>query len=257
MPLEWAQVVDFIARQDPALAAALVGANPRDVQAAQDRLGITLPVAYLDFLATMGEHSGPLHPFGESRIHAFSELLDLPPDQAVPKRFFKIAVEGDSFAVAFLDTYLDLSRSDGYDAPTVTFETPVDPDHTDFAEDSLTFAERVVYHIFWSLDVSRREFGARVVIFNLDDWKGPTEKKAPVDLLVQAGFAHALPELPQVACLSQSSVSALLSLSSQSRLVAVDIGGDTRDAVTELVAGLLAQFPEANLQDAPARRSES
>jgi hypothetical protein len=256
MRLDWTRVTDFIATRAPELAASFVGASRRDIDLAQDQSGITFPSTYTDFLLTMGEDSGELHPFGDSQVHALSDLMaQWPPDESIPKRFFKIAYESDQFAVAFLDTYLDVSRSDGHDAPVVTFETPVSG-RVDFPEESLSFAEAVVYHIFWMLDVSVRAFGARVVIFN-GEWGGAKEKDAPVAVLAGAGFELALPEQARVVCLSQDSASALVSVSDAGKLVAVDLGADSREGVERLVDQLLGRFPDAQLQDPPARRNES
>jgi hypothetical protein len=257
MRLDWTRVTDFIASRAPDLAASFVGASRRDVEIAQERSGLVFPSSYASFLVTMGEDSSGLHPFGDSQVHALSDLMaQWPPEDPIPKQFFKIAYESDQFAVAFLDTYLDVSRSDGHDAPIVTFETPVSG-RVDFPQESLSFAETVLYRIFWMLEVSVRAFGARIVIFNSRDWGGAKEKDAPAALLTQAGFEFALPELPRVACLSQASASALLSVSDTGRLVAVDLGADNREAVEKLVDELLKRFPDAELQDPPARRNES
>jgi hypothetical protein len=257
MRLDWTRVTGFIASRAPELAASFVGANRRDVDIAQERSGTAFPSTYTDFLLTMGEDSGYLHPFGDSQVHALSDLMaQWPPEDPIPKRFFKIAYESDQFAVAFLDTYLDASRSDGNDASIVMFETPVSG-RVDFPEESLSFAETVVYHIFWVLEVSRRAYGARVVIFNSKDWGGAREKDAPAALLTQTGLELALPELARVACLSQASASALLSVSDTGRLVAVDLGADNREAIERLVDELLKRFPDAELHDPPARRNEA
>lgn len=256
MRLDWTRVTDFIANRAPELAASFVGASRRDIDVAQERSGILFPSTYADFLLTMGEDSGGLHPFGDSQVHALSDLMaQWPPEDPIPKGFFKIAYESDQFAVAFLDTYLDVSHSDGDDAPIVTFETPVSG-RVDFPEESLSFAETVLYHIFWMLDVSVRAFGARVVIFNSGDWGGAKEKDAPAALLAGAGLEHALPELARVACLSQDVASALVSVSDTGKLVAVDLGADNREAIERLVDELVARFPDAQLQDPPARRYE-
>ena len=80
------------------------------------------PSTYTDFLLTMGEDSGYLHPFGDSQVYLSSDGAMAAED---PIGGSKIAYRSDQFAVAFLDTYLDASRSDGNDASIVMFETPV------------------------------------------------------------------------------------------------------------------------------------
>ena len=251
MWLDWTRVTDFIARRDPELAASFKGVSRSDIDAVQRRLDVTLPSTYVDFLTTMGEASGILQPFGETQVHTFSDLVaQLPLSSYISKRFFKISFESDEFAVAFLDTYLDLSRSDGHDAPLVTFEEPTEPGRTDFPDESLTLTERLLYHIFWTLDTSGREYGARMVMF------GANEKDAIAAVLGPAGFTKALPDVRRVTCLSRNSASALLSVSDDRGLVALELGADDSDELEGLVQQVLEQFPGANLQEPPARRSE-
>src|SRR5712675_531622 len=124
-PIDWSRVIDFIARRAPTLASSLVGVAPSQIESVQAQFGIVFPSAYVDFLLTMGDERGSLRPFGETQVHAFSELVtELPPEDYPLRRFFKVAFEAQEYPIAIFDTYLDLTRSDGHDAPLVTFETP-------------------------------------------------------------------------------------------------------------------------------------
>ncbi len=256
MQIDWSRVIDFIARRDAALAASFVGVRPNQIDALQVEYGITLPSVYVDFIRTMGENSGELQPFGETQVHTFSELIEqLPPDGYPPKRFFKVAFEGDESSVTFLDIYLDLTRSDGHDAPLVMFETPFEPTD-DFREQYLSLVERLVYHIFQKLDVDRKRYGADIVVFGRDSRNGTEVKHAAVDVLTRSGFVAALPDLRRVGCLTRESVSVLISVSDTGNLVELEIGGDSLEATEEPVRDLLAAFPGAELSEPPAERTD-
>jgi hypothetical protein len=258
MRLEWSRVIDFIVRRDAALPSSFVGVRQSEIDAVQAQYRITLPSTYVDFLRTMGENSGELYPFGKTYVHAFSKLLEqLPPEDYPAQRFFKVVFVAEEFAMDPIDTYLDLSRSDGHDAPLVEFETPLGPNETNFSEDHLSFAERFIYNLFRRLDVDWRRYGADIVVFGRGAWNGTEIKQAALNVLTRSGFAAALPDLRCVGCMSRESVSALISVSDKGKLVKFEMGGDSLEAVEESVRDLLAAFPGAKLSGPPAERADA
>ena len=256
-PIAWSQVIDFIGRRDAELASSFVGVRQSEIDAVQAQYGISLPSAYVHFLRTMGENSGELHPFGNTYVHTFSELLEqLPPEDYPGDRFFKVAFVIEELAVDLIDIYLDLNRSDGYDSPLVSFEIPLEPNATNFSEDRLSFAEKLVYRVFRKLDVDRKRYGATIVVFGGDPGNLRGTKQAALNVLMRSGFAAALPELQRLGCLTRESVSMLISISDARKLIRVEMGSDRRDAIEELVRDLLAAFPGAQLSAPPAERTD-
>jgi len=255
--IDGARLVEFIAQRDTALAASFVGVDPRRIHEVETGLGIRLPSAYVDFLTMMGEDGGPLRPFGETRVHTFSRLLaELPPRGYPAQRFFKVAVETDELADGWFDTYLDLSRSDGNDAALVMFESPLDPQQSDVPHEPLSFVETVVEHIFLSVEVARKKYGARIFVHGDDPWRGVEIMQQVVQSLVAGGFTAVLPQSQRVACLSRGPVSILVTDSDTSELVDLRIGGDDLEATELVVAPLMATIPGASLYQ-PAARQES
>jgi len=256
--IDWSRVIDFIAQRDVALASSLVGVEPSQIEAVQAQFGIELPSAYVNFLRTMGEETGILMPFGDTQVHAFSELIaEFPPDGYPPKRFFKVAFEASQYPVAVLDTYLDVTRSDGLDAPLVRFEIPLENERTELVEAPLSFAETVFYRMFWELDMIRRDFEATLVVQGLSPVDARATKDSAVTSLAELGFTMALPELVRVACLNRESSSLLISISDVNQLVAFRLSGDTREAIDIGMRDVLASCPGAVVSRPPSRRSES
>ncbi len=83
----------------------------------------------------------------------------------------------------------------------------------------------------------------------------PRTKQDATGLLMGLGFAADLPDLPRVACLTQGTVSVLISIDEE--LVTFELGGDSREAIEVPVKELLAALAGAVLQEPPAPRSES
>lgn len=249
--IDWAHVMEFIAQQDAALAASCAGVARREINAIERQCGITLPSNYVDFLQMMGESSGSLRPFGETRIHTFSSLIErLPSAEYQTDRFFQVAFESDQMAMAFDDFYLDLTRSNGHDSPLVTFELEND---SNFRDDPLSFTERVVEEVFWTLSVERQEFGAKVLMF--DQEPAQRTKQTATHFLEERGFAARLSDLPQVACLTCDTASILITI--KRNLVTFEFGGGSRQSIESPLRQLLAAFPDASLRESPTRRSES
>ena len=255
--MNWSQVVDFIKRRDPELASSLVGVSQSEIDAVQAQYRIALPSIYSDFLGTMGEDSGTLFPFGKTYSHTFSELVDeLPPEGYPPERFFKVAMALEEYNVDLIDIYLDLTRSDEDDAPLVMFETSLKPAPTHVNDYYLTFAERLIYRVFWQLDVSRRQFRADVLVRAKDAAESSQAKQAAATVLTSAGFSAPLPDLRRVGCMTQESASVLTSISGTGRLVKFQVGGDGRDALDGPVRELFAAFPGATSSEPSVGRSD-
>jgi hypothetical protein len=228
-----------------------------EIDAVQAQYKIALPSIYVDFLRTMGEDSGKLYPFGKTYSHTFSELVEeLPPEGYPPEHFFKVALALEEYNVDLIDIYLDLTRSDGDDAPLVMFETSLKPAPTHVNDYYLTFAERLVYRVFWQLDVSRRKFRADVLVRGKDASESSKVNQAAATVLTRAGFTAPLPDLRRVGCLTQGSASVLASISGTGRLVKFQVGGDARDALDVPVRELLAAFPGATSSEPSAERSD-
>lgn len=257
MRMNWSQVVDFIKGRDPELASSLIGVSQSEIDAVQAQYRIVLPSIYVDFLRTMGEDSGKLSPFGKTYSHTFSQLVDeLPPEGYPPERFFKVAMAREEFNVDLIDIYLDLTRSDGDDAPLVMFETSLKPAPTHINEYYLTFAERLVYRVFWQLDVSRRQFREDVLVRGKDASESSEVKQTAVAVLTRSGFSAPLPDRRRVGCMTAESASVLTSISGSARQVKFQVGGDGRDALDGPVRELLAAFPGATSSE-PSRTDES
>jgi hypothetical protein len=255
--IAWSSIVEFIVAQDAELAQSFVGVPRSRIAAVEDRYRIRLPSVYIEFLQTMGESAGRLALFGASRDHQFSHLLaQLPSSDYPTDLYFKVASESDPRALAFEDFYLDLKRSDDYDAPLVSFERPLDAGD-EVEEQSPSFIESVVHQVFWSLRVAPRKFGARILVLGEpSSWSGPETKQDALDALVRIGFSAKLPDLLRVACVERDTVSAVVSISETVEIGAVKFGADTRDTIDEAVQELLAALPGAELKDPPAPRGE-
>jgi hypothetical protein len=203
----------------------------------------------------MGDDSGTLHPFGETRTSAFSKLLaDLPPRGYPARRFFKVAIETDELADGWFNMYLDLARSNGDDAALVMFEAPLDSGESDLPAEPLSFLETVIEHIFLTVDVAPKDYSARIFVHGDDPWRGMEIKREVVRRLIDGGFVLMLPDLPRVTCVSRGPVSILITDSDTSELVDVRFGGDDLEATDSAVRPLLSAVAGAHLYQTPARR---
>ncbi len=247
--------MEFVGRQDAAVAASCIGVAPDQIDAIERQYRIALPSNYVDFLQTMGESSGGLPLFGATRVHSFSRVIARRPSDYPTEKFFKVAFESHNFAPALEDMYLDLARSDGHDAPLVRFELPLEPgDEPD--EDPLSVTEKIISEIFWHLDVVRKKFAAKVLIFGGGVSGDPLRTKQDATVaLAGLGFTTSLPDLPRVACMTQGAVSLLVSIDES--LITFEFGGDSREEVEAPVKELLDVVPGAVLDEPPAPRTNS
>jgi hypothetical protein len=258
MLIDWQALLAFVASRDAELAASLRGVPREDIEAVEKEYSIRLPASYVDFLLVMGEDSGGLEPLGPTQDHTFSEVRDLLPPEGYPDRFFKVAFESDSLALADLDSFLDLARSDGEDAPLVTFETGEedDPAVPETAASDWTFGETVTERIFSRLELDRRAATAKVFVMTRDPADALVVKRDSIAALAGHGLQPALPELPRVACLTGDALSAVVDVHDETKLVSIRLGADDRRTLEPLAEFLLANLRDATLMQAPAERRE-
>jgi hypothetical protein len=182
-------------------------------------------------------------------------LEELPPQGYDPTRLFKFSFESNPIAEAYFDTYLDLARSDGDDAPIVSFEAPLPADTSGVPDEPLSFRETFFDRVFWRLEVARKDYGARIFVFADDPESRLEIKQQSVSALTALGFTPTLPDLRRVACLSRGATSVLITDSDTSELVDFRLGGDGVDEVDAVAQHLVAAFPGAD-HDEPAARRE-
>lgn len=252
--MNWQALMDYIRAKDPALAASFRGVSRREIAACETEHAVTLPSSYVEFLLAMGEDSGGLRPFGPTQEHAFSELVaTLPADDYPGDRFFKVAFEADEDALALLDTFLDLTRSDGNDAPLVRFEAGGALPETH--EWDFTFGEVLTRRVFQAVDLRRRSHSARIFVAFRDLTAAGEIRQAAVTLLTRSGLHLALPDLPHVCCLAGDTASALIGVFNETALVDIEVAADSRQPVAGFAESLLAGLPGAELAEPPDSRA--
>lgn len=121
-------IIDFIDARLPGFAGAIKGSATEFIEELQTRTSKPLPRLYVEFLRMMGDDSS-VFPVFPGHVWSTAALIDCwPGDECVAydkSRYFKISLNaGGSSALSHEDYFLDLARSDGEDAPIVSFEDP-------------------------------------------------------------------------------------------------------------------------------------
>ena len=256
MQIDWQSLVKFMRERDEALVSSFRGVSRSEIEAIQNECSVSLPSNYVNFLLTMGESSGELRPFGPTQVHAFSKLRDmLPPEDYAGERFFKVSFESDDLALAFLDTFLDLARSDGVDAPLVQFETGDDVmpavDEVDW-----TFGESVIKCVFGEFALRRRTYGATILEVSGSLDEALHLKQTAAESLLRYGLRRTLSELKRVAAFSLDHASALITVPDPTNLLEIQIASDDLEVLKKLAEWLCTQLPSAELVEPPFKRSD-
>jgi hypothetical protein len=243
--MDWNALVRFVRAENPAFLAAFRGVPPEEVHAVEELCGVHLPDSYREFLGRMGRDSGRFYLFGPGHAQELETLrADLPAD-SYPARYFKVAVPVVDSDISPLDYFLDLERSDGVDAPIVTFE---DMGHfrQEYVRDlGFTFGEWVTHAIFMFLAIGHEPEQASVVIGSPSPKAAPGLKDEAVALLERMNFALVLPSLERVACLRRGQLGAMVDVLVGGLAVAINLGADDRRALEIVVDQLLMRFPDA------------
>lgn len=199
----------------------------------------------MNFLQVLGQEGGAFRPFGKTMQHNFYDLVQQLPAEDYPgDKFFKIAFETDSSLVAFYDLFLDLRRSDGEDAPLVTFEDGVELSPGAVNEVGLTFDERMMERVFSFFALNRCAERSIVTVDSIQ-----LRDKA-VGLLTSMAFQHVLPSLPRIICLRRGTFCALVKVVADTQTLDVKLGADERTPLGIIVEQLLSGLPRSGIRSA-------
>lgn len=241
--MNWERALAFINAADPAFSGLIKGVPPADIAAAEAGCGIRLPRAYREFVLLMGADSGRFSATTATQTHQFYEVMALLPDEDYPlDRYFRISFASDDSLISPPDYFLDLSRSDGEDAPLVTFEGGGSFNPDDVRETGFTFGEQVTERIFRFFEFGERSTRERIFIHQVRAADAPARMTAAIELLTLMRLDFALAALPRVACLSRPDASVIVAIREPNELVKVNISSDTaavgRALADQVVAGL-------------------
>ena len=243
--MNWDLFIDFIKAQDPAFIAARQGVPLDDIKQCEAGCKIALPKSYVNFLQLMGQAGGKFRPFGATMEHNFYDLVEQLPAEDYPgDQFFKIAAETDSSLVAYYDLFLDLRRSDGEDAPLVTFEDGVELRPGAVNEVGLTFDESMMESVFTFFALHRR---AKRAVVTVDSTQ---LRDKTVGLLMHMGFQQVWSPLPRIACLRRDTFCALVKVGEDTRTLDVELGADDNKSLGIAVEQLLSSLPGARTRKA-------
>jgi hypothetical protein len=252
--VNWAALAAFMLAKDPAFAASVEGVSREDVAELERGLSIALPRGYVDFLTSMGRDSDGFYPFTPLQTHEFDELLeDLPPRNYRADHLFKVSLASDPEEVSPLDYFLDLTRSDGDDAPLVMAGHDGTIRSDGILEIGLTFGEHITARLFTFLELHRRPENASVVVGGVERQQAQLRRNDAIQLLQRSKLTPALPPLPRVVCLTAPTLSALVSIDEYTRTLAIELGADDRSVLVAMVDGVLAGLPGATLLEPPHR----
>jgi hypothetical protein len=247
----WADLRAFIDARAPTYWSSTKGVPRDEIAAGEEAAGVKLPRLYVDFLADIGAESGGLKPFGASQTCCFDRIMaELPAEGYPGDRYFKVAIEEDTSLVCFLDTFLDLARSDGHDAPLVQFE-----DIGMFEEDMVTsqgftLAEQLTRRVFDFVVLEPRPHKTSLGIYNL---KTPEDverqRQLLYQLLAKMGLTTVLPPEPRVACFHSDKLSALVRFLTEVHSFAVTLGAVDKKVAKAAVEQLRDHVPQILVDD--------
>jgi hypothetical protein len=246
--MNWREVLAYVDSVDPAFRSRLKGVPEHDIALTEGGLHIRLPASYREFLLLMGVDSGDLSPLTAVQNHSFYDVLELLPDDDYPaQRYFRVAFADDETQISPPDTFLDLARSDGYDAPLVAFEGGGGFDAAQVQETGFTFGEQISQRVFEKFGLERSAQKEVVYVSNL----GPDEARnrlARVSrLLTQMRFEHALPPMPRVVGMHRPDARAAVVVREPLNLLRVVLGAADKTEARVLADQILTAEPEAEL----------
>lgn len=249
--MAWGELLSFLKARDPAYLCTVQGVPGAEIERCQALCGVSLPRFYVDFLGTMGADPGAFHPFGAKQDCDFYALAEeLPPEYYPAQCYFKVAAADDPAAISPPDTFLDLLRSDGQDAPLVRFE-----DGGGFSgrviEVGQTLGERLTAGIFQCFEVARHGNAGSLSEYADSVREARRTLSRMLELLATMGFKPVLPAMPRVICLRRGSLSALVELAEGTESVDITFGSDDRRALSMALEQIRERFPGAMIECTP------
>jgi SMI1 / KNR4 family (SUKH-1) len=239
--VSWDRLIGFAELEAPSFVASLVGVPLDEIAAIEHQYDVRLPANYKQFLLLMGAESGGFHLFGPNQNQRFRDVVAQLPDESSPvQEYFKIAFAGDDSRVNPPDHFLDLTRSDGIDAPIVMFESGGEFNREEVQEKGFTFLEQTYRRLFAFLAEQRLLQPAMVAV--------PTDEHSFTTIvsdLANMNFEVVLPSLPRVSCLRRPGLWAVASVHVAGRGVALNFWSDDARALSVVVDQLLVRFPAA------------
>ena len=266
----WQQVIEFIRQRDPVLFKSFKGTAPEAIAECETRFGIQFPLLYKDFLLTMGQDSGTLYPYGDNYVHTLPKLTPEPMDPdwvewIYPAQQYWLIARQKESDIVLMNYYLDLSKSDGMDAPLVfeePLEDPIQPgqEFPPNAERRPSFFEEFVSRLFYRLDFEQRPFQATFWWWKLASEADARKKRKTVaEALLQLGLQQKLPEFPHEVCLEVKSISVNVSINQESKAadIVLRICGNDLQSLKTLCGKIQTALPQMKLEKAPHPREKS
>lgn len=247
LPTNWPRLVAYINELDPTLASTLVGVAPEIVETVQRDLGLQFPSAYVNFLLAMGVDAGRYAPFGKAMDSDFSRVMRQHPAEAYDIRaHFLVAWDKNLNRTPPYDLYLDLSSSDGEDAPLILAADDGEWHILDSVRQTLL--ERLSSSAWRVFDGAR--FGQNRLIYVHPGQKGEALELVQARacaLLNNEGFAPSLPAMPRVECFARHPMSAIVERREHSGLVAVVVASNDELGLGRIVTSFLDHVPGASV----------
>ena len=238
--MSWDHLVELVRSEAPSLLASVTGVPPLEIAGVEEQYHVRLPEAYRQYLLVMGEDSAGFHLFGPSWNHRFRDVVARIPEDTCPvEKYFKIAYADDAAMISPPDYFLDLTRSDGLDAPILAFEGGEDFNPDDIQQEGFTFLECAYRRLFGHIANSRLPERALMTI--------PVHRHAITitalrSVLEATGFAAALEPLARVVCLRRDAVWAMVDLDAEERDFAISLWSRDRASLEALLDQLSVRF---------------
>lgn len=227
---------------------ALLDTCPRHVVPA-------LPRAALEVIAWLGgSESNIVSVFGATYTTSIARMLDEIEEQLLAERFFRVAVSRDLEQMVEGDLYVDLSRSDGEDAPLVVLveewrgEVPATRGHT--------ILSKALQRIFHGFELHKRGFvGYLAEGYHPKDrtrWQAYADAMAT--LATRMGLTELLPLRPDLRCYSSPHVALMfdamgVDLRTPDGYIQVWIGADSRQDFLNYAAQIRSAMPPLPILD--------
>lgn len=244
LAMEWADLLAFIQKKEPTYLQTVRGIPRTEITRIETTYSIILPKIYVDFVETMGASFGAFEPFGGTQICEFPALVRELPSESYPQdRFFKVSIDDSPGAIGSYDTFLDLRRSDGCDAPLVWFEDVIPFSPGSVEDFGYSLGEWLTLQVFDTFELDRRPHIVTVSIVFETGHEQKQNRPVVLDILGKMGFRPALPPLPAVTCLQRPSCSARFRPANTVDGLSIRMGAENRRDLDIMIEQLRDRYP--------------